>query len=842
MALNSDVRALPQHWQQTAHLCIYWLRRNLATKAVEGKTLAFEGADYAHGSDSLALRLFRVRDDVVDDVLQRGPQYTACLLVDEPRGAFHITTQSQTWQLRGARGCWSTFSLAALLFSEPINRLTLQYYNPRHPSNSTAMSDEEYAFRLDLALTLAFCVGVLQIIMALLQVGFLAAYLSGPLISGFMCASAFHIMASQFKILFGIKLPRVYGPGNLLLKFYNLCTHITEANVATVVICIICIVVLHVFRMYINPFFRRKLKFPIPVELMLVVLSTVLSTVISHFVGFSSRWGVNVIGKIPSGLPAPVVPTFAHFADLVSDTFVIGIIVFAINAGLVKTYASEFGYDVLDNQELLALGISNTFASFFQCHTASGALARTAVVATIGMASQIASLISCGIFLIILFFIAPYLESLPRAVLGCIVCVALTSTFKKVLDLKRLWKVSKIDAICQRFASYFTPSLVLPNDLGDMQSSEIVSTCFVFTGPVETFIYWAISPHNGWLGFDESIWLVSFLTTFAVDITYGIGVGFVYSILTVVSRSQYGGRFLLGEARNSDLYSELKRFEESVYRLSGVDPVKVQRDSQKRESKWKLFSLHKSRSSTPADSLHNLPTEAVGEKDRVGDMVIRSSTPESSDAEVDGESGEASEKPLRYIILDASGWMFTDTVGLRGIKEMIKKYTEVEVTILVAALRPRLREMFANSGVFSLLSEENFFVSVHDAVLVALAELHSTTTVAAAAEDGMGGAVALRRRLTIDEVRSILETDPDVTTDLSMGEPTTTPIGCGKHVYRQLLLEKSTLEATVTVSHLPNMAQLLDQRSYDQRWTRVLSSPKPVSIQGETSGLELPKV
>lgn len=94
------------------------------------------------------------------------------------------------------------------------------------------MSDEEYAFRLNLTLTLAFCVGilqviccplgtslviVLQIIMALLQVGSLAAYLSGPLISGFMCASAFHVVASQLNYLFGIKLPRVYGPGNLLL-------------------------------------------------------------------------------------------------------------------------------------------------------------------------------------------------------------------------------------------------------------------------------------------------------------------------------------------------------------------------------------------------------------------------------------------------------------------------------------------------------------------------------------------------------------------------------------------------------------------------------------------------
>lgn len=65
----------------------------------------------------------------------------------------------------------------------------------------------------------------------------------------------------------------------------------------------------------------------------------------------------------------------------------------------------------------------------------------------------------------------------------------------------------------------------------------------------------------------QSIWLVSFLTTFAVDIIYGVGVGFIYSILTVVSRSQYGGRFLLGEAKNTDLYSELKRFEEVVQQV-----------------------------------------------------------------------------------------------------------------------------------------------------------------------------------------------------------------------------------------------------------------------------------
>lgn len=102
------------------------------------------------------------------------------------------------------------------------------------------------------------------------------------------------------------------------------------------------------------------------------------------------------------------------------------------------------------------------------------------------------------------------------------------------------------------------------------------------------------------------------------------------------------------------------------------------------------------------------------------------------------------------------------------ILQMIKNYTEVEVTILVAALRPRLREMFDKSGVFSVLSEENFFVSLHDAVLVALAELNSSAAAMDGAEDGTGGAVAPRRRRTIEEVRSILETDPDATTDLSV--------------------------------------------------------------------------
>lgn len=113
----------------------------------------------------------------------------------------------------------------------------------------------------------------------------------------------------------------------------------------------------------------------------------------SYFIGFADRWDVLVVGTIPKGydfqslfsvysvycfmylndgqrdrrsvfeisyanliggccfrLPAPVLPKFNYFTELLPDIFVLGIVTFAINASLVKTYASELGYDVLDNQ------------------------------------------------------------------------------------------------------------------------------------------------------------------------------------------------------------------------------------------------------------------------------------------------------------------------------------------------------------------------------------------------------------------------------------------------------------------------------------------------------------
>ncbi len=135
-----------------------------------------------------------------------------------------------------------TFSLAALLTSVPVNKIAGEYMDSFNSTGLTPsqIDSEDYHFRLALVITLTVSIGILQVsffaqkwnlfifmldilfvlfkvIFGICQFGFVMTYLPGPLISGFMCASAFHILASQLSALFGLNLPRVYGVGNLLV-------------------------------------------------------------------------------------------------------------------------------------------------------------------------------------------------------------------------------------------------------------------------------------------------------------------------------------------------------------------------------------------------------------------------------------------------------------------------------------------------------------------------------------------------------------------------------------------------------------------------------------------------
>uniref|UniRef100_A0A8C4F7X9 Solute carrier family 26 member 6, like 2 n=1 Tax=Dicentrarchus labrax TaxID=13489 RepID=A0A8C4F7X9_DICLA len=252
----------------------------------------------------------------------------------------------------------------------------------------------------------------------------------------------------------------------------------------------------------INACYRQKLPMPIPIELIVVIAATI----ITHFGGLTSKYSIDVVGEIPSGLKAPRVPDATLFSNVIGDAFAVAIVGYAINISLGKTFALKHGYKVDSNQELVALGLSNTVGSFFQCYAVTSSLSRSLVQESTGGKTQVAGVISSVIVLITILKIGALFEDLPKAVLSTIVFVNLKGMFKQFLDVPMLWKTNKVDLL---------------------------------------------------------VWLVTFTSTILLNLDLGLAVSVGFSMLTVIFRTQLPRYSILGHMPGTGLYLDTDTYKEA---------------------------------------------------------------------------------------------------------------------------------------------------------------------------------------------------------------------------------------------------------------------------------------
>ncbi|XP_041446781.1 solute carrier family 26 member 6 isoform X2 [Xenopus laevis] len=265
--------------------------------------------------------------------------------------------------------------------------------------------------RVEVATALAFLVGLIQIALGLLQFGFVVIYLSDPLISGYTTASAVHVLVAQLKYLLGIKLSQKTELFSLINTLMNLSSSITETSIGTVITSLIAIVVLLIMKFLNEKLFSRFI-IPIPIELILLIVSTG----ISYGVGLQDLFGIENVGDIPVGLKAPVLPNINYFEDIIGNAFAIAIVGYAITISLGKVFASKHGYKVDTNQELVALGCSNFIGSFFHCFATSASLSRSLVQESTGGNSQISSAVASLVIFIFILRAGELFQDLPKLI------------------------------------------------------------------------------------------------------------------------------------------------------------------------------------------------------------------------------------------------------------------------------------------------------------------------------------------------------------------------------------------------------------------------------------------
>jgi MFS superfamily sulfate permease-like transporter len=198
------------------------------------------------------------------------------------------------------------------------------------------------------------------------------------------------------------------------------------------VVSIVAILSLFVVKHFINERFKKKLPAPLPIELVVVVLATLFS----YLLDFNKKYKIAIVGKIPLGFPAPSLPAFKLTSLLIGDAFNIALVSFAMNISMAKLFAKKYDYNIRSNQELLAYGVGNFLSSWFSGFPSCVGLSRCAILEGTGGKTQLFSLISSIVVLVVIVGIGFLFRTLPIVNIILLLTLSFLLIFNILYNLK----------------------------------------------------------------------------------------------------------------------------------------------------------------------------------------------------------------------------------------------------------------------------------------------------------------------------------------------------------------------------------------------------------------------
>uniref|UniRef100_G3PAD1 STAS domain-containing protein n=1 Tax=Gasterosteus aculeatus aculeatus TaxID=481459 RepID=G3PAD1_GASAC len=561
--------------------------------------------------------------------------------------------------------------------------------------------------RLGISGTLACLTAVIQIGLGFMQFGFVAIYLSESFVRGFMTAAGLQILISVLKYIFGIRVPPYSGPLAVVYTLVDIVRGLPDTNIASLVFALVSSIVLIVGK-ELSARYRHKLPYPIPMEIIIVVVATALSGPLH----LPELYHMDIVGEIPLGFPAPILPTVSQWEDMLSTAFSLAIVGYVINLAMGRTLAAKHGYDVDPNQEMLALGCSNFLGSFFKIHVICCALSVTLAVDSAGGTSQFASLCVMLVVMVTMLALGAFLKPLPKSVLGALIAVNLKNTLLQLSDPYYLWKKSKLDCC---------------------------------------------------------VWVVSFLATFFLSLPYGVAIGVGFSVLVVIFKTQFRNGSAMVQIMDTDIYKNPKVyskvvsitgvkivnycsplyfanaeiFRQRVIKKTGLDPGKLLLARQKflkKEQKEK--DRHDTRVGLISAGVFIFLKSTLSQLELQSDFDMSNGTasgpdPPTSyvnfglgDNELDGKAPdqeppsptlESQPMPFHTLILDLAAVCFVDLMGIKVLIKMNSSYAALGIKLYLANVQAQVFKDLEVGGAFDdgNIGRSNLFLSVHDAVVFA---------------------------------------------------------------------------------------------------------------------------
>jgi len=275
---------------------------------------------------------------------------------------------------------------------------------------------------------LTLLVGAVLLVAGVARLGLIADFLSEPVLLGYQAGLALVVVASQLPRLLGLTVEA----DATLQRYLEIARGLGDVRPAAAVVGLASLAIVILV---------RRWRPTVPGALIALVAGALVVAVF----GLDER-GVDVLGRLPSGLPDLAVPdvSFADLQELLPAAAAIALVAAADTLVSSRAFAVRGGYEVNANTDLVGLGAANVASAVSGGITASASAARTAVAESVGSRSQVAGLTAAGLMAAVLLFLTGPLAYVPVATLAAIVIAAVLRLIEP-RTLRTLWRVRRVE-------------------------------------------------------------------------------------------------------------------------------------------------------------------------------------------------------------------------------------------------------------------------------------------------------------------------------------------------------------------------------------------------------------
>ena len=270
---------------------------------------------------------------------------------------------------------------------------------------TVAVPQADSAHLMAAASMLALLVGAFLVVAGLLRLGFLAHFISDPILTGFKAGIGVVIIVGQVPKLLGVHIES----GDFFHEILATVRQVPDTSAVTLMLSVATLALL---------LGLERLRPQVPAPLVAVVMGVAAA----GFLGLKAA-GVSLTGPIRAGLPGPALPDLALLKMLWPGALGIALMSFTESIAAGRAFAGKDDPPIILNRELIALGAANLAGSFFQSFPAGGGTSQTAVNTRAGARTQVSELVTVAMVVATLLFLSPLISLLPQATLASIVVV-----------------------------------------------------------------------------------------------------------------------------------------------------------------------------------------------------------------------------------------------------------------------------------------------------------------------------------------------------------------------------------------------------------------------------------